>query len=80
MGRVFINITTTVGRTFFLKPKIVLDELPAEYANVESDVIIQRYSKRPRQLQKFCLANHVSTVDAIYPKGNKLPKKVEYGI
>ena len=44
----------------------------------QSDNIVQRYSKRPRQLNRFCLAYYVSKVDVIYPKGNKLPETVEY--
>ena len=63
-------------RIFLLKPKAVLDELPAESTDVESDNLIQRYSKRPKQLSKFCLADYVSKVDIIYPKGNKAPEKV----
>ena len=63
---------------FLLKPKSVLDELPAESTNIESDNIVQRYSKRPRQLQRFCLADYVSKVDVVYPKGNKLPETIEY--
>ena len=63
---------------FLIKPKSVLDELPAESTNIESYNIVQRYSKRPRQLQRFCLADYVSKVDVIYPKENKLPDKVEY--
>ena len=74
---VFINTSTPEERVFLLKPKIVLDELPAESTNIESDNIIQRYSKRPKQLQKFCLADYVSKVDVIYPKENKLSEKVE---
>ena len=62
-------------RIFLLKPKAVLDELPAESTDVESDNVIQRYSKRPRQLSKFCLADYVSKVDIIYAKGNKIPEK-----
>ena len=56
-----------------LKPKAAL---PAEFTDVESDNVIQRYSKRPKQLSKFCLADYVSKVDIIYPKGNKFPEKV----
>ena len=63
---------------FLLKPKAVLDELPAESTNIESDNIAQRYSKRPRQLQRFCLTDYVSKVDIVYPKGNKLPETIEY--
>ena len=28
-------------------------------------------------MQYFCLADYVSKVDVIYPKGNKLPEKVQ---
>ena len=75
---VYINTCASRERVFLLKPKSVLDELLAESTNIESDNIVQRYSKRPKQLQKFCLADYVSQVDIIYPKGNKLPDKVEY--
>ena len=74
---VFINTSTPEEGIFLLKFKSVLDEFPAESTNIESDNIIQRYSKRPKQLQKFCLADYVSKVNVIYPKGNKLPEKTE---
>ena len=63
---------------FLLKPKSVLDEMPAESTNVESDNIVQRYSKRPSQLQRFCLADCVSKDGGVYPKGNKLHETIEY--
>ena len=47
----------------------------AESTDEESDNEIQRYSKRPRQLSKFCLADYVSKVDIIFAKGNKIPEK-----
>ena len=75
-GIVFVNTSVPKERIFLLKPKAALDELPAESTNVESDNVIQRYSKRPKQLSKFCLADYVSKVDIIYPKGNKVPEKV----
>ena len=75
---VYINTCASRERVFLLKPKAVLDELPAESTNIESDNIVQRYSKRPRQLQRFCLADYVSKVDVVYPKGNKLPETIEY--
>lgn len=74
---VFINTSPPEERIFLLKPKSVLNELPAESIDIESDNIIQRYSKRPRQLQHFCLADYVSTVDVVYSKENTLPEKIE---
>ena len=73
---VFVNTSVPEERIFLLKPKAALDELPAESTDVESDNVIQRYSKRPKQLSKFCLADYVSKVDIIYPKGSKVPEKV----
>ena len=73
----FINTSTPEEIIFLLKPKSVLDELPAESTAIESNNVIQRYSKKPKQLQKFCLADYVSKVDIIYPKGYKLPEKFE---
>ena len=74
---VYINTRTPAERVFLLKPKSILDELPAESTNIESDNIVQRYSKLPRQLQRFCLADYVSKVNVIYPKRNKLPENVD---
>ena len=47
---VFINTSTTAERVFLLKTKSVLDEIPAESTDIESSNIMQRYSKRPKQL------------------------------
>ena len=74
---VFINTSTPEERIFLLKPKSVLDELPAKSTDIESNNVIRRYSKRPKQLQKFCLADYISKVDVINPKGDKLPGKLE---
>ena len=73
---VFVNTSVQEERIFLLKPKAALDELPAQSTEVESDNVIQRYSKRPKHLGKFCLADYVLKVDIIYPKGNKFPEKV----
>ena len=74
---VFINTSIPEERIFLLKPKAALDELPAESTDVESENVIQRYSKRPRQLGNLCLADYVSKVDVTYPKGNKFSEKVD---
>ena len=64
-GHFFINTSTQEERIFLLKPKLVLNELPAESTDIESGNIMQRYSKRPKQLRKFCLADYISKVDVI---------------
>ena len=50
---VFINTSTPEERIFLLKPKSVLDELPAESTDIESDNIIQRYSKDLSSFRNF---------------------------
>ena len=77
MHKGHINTSTPEEIIFLLKPKSVLNGLPAESTDIESDNIIQRYSNRQKQLQKFCLADYVSKIDIIYPKGNRLPEKIE---
>ena len=47
-GIVFVNTSVPEERIYILKPKAVLDELPAESTDVESDNVIQMHSKRPR--------------------------------
>ena len=69
--------STTAERVCLLKPRSVLYELPAESTDIEASNIIHRYSKRPKQLSKFCLADYVSKVDVIYPKGDKLLERLE---
>ena len=50
---VFVNTSVPEERIFLLKPKAALDELPAESTDVESDNVIQRYSKRPNGSVNF---------------------------
>ena len=65
---VFIKTSIPEERIFLFKSKAALDELPAQSTDVELENVIQRYSKRPRQLGKFCLADYVSKIDIVYPK------------
>ena len=60
-----------------MKPKAALVEIHAESTDVESENVIQRYSKRPLQLRNLCLADYVSKVDVSYPKGNMFSEKVD---
>ena len=69
---VFINTSTSDKRVQLLKPKSVLDELPAESTEVMSDNVIKRYSKRPEILKNWCLADYVSQLNIIYPEKYKI--------
>ncbi len=69
---VFINTSPPEERVFLLKPKSVLEELPEDSTEIVSDNIVKRYAKRPRVLERWCLADYVSQLDVIYPKSDKL--------
>ena len=68
---VFINTSTADKRVQLLKPKSVLDDLPANSTEIMSDNIIKRYSRRPKALENWCLADYVSQLDIIYPNENE---------
>ncbi|XP_053402924.1 uncharacterized protein LOC123548901 [Mercenaria mercenaria] len=67
---VFINTSTSNERVQLLKPASVLENMPAESTDIMSDNVIKRYSKRPKVLQHYCLADYVSQFEVIYPDGN----------
>ncbi|XP_060603545.1 uncharacterized protein LOC132756482 [Ruditapes philippinarum] len=64
---VFINTSVPNQRVQLLKSKSALDELPADSTDIMSDNIIKRYSKRPKALDNYCLADYVSQLEVIYP-------------
>ncbi|MCG7875518.1 MAG: AAA family ATPase [Candidatus Thiodiazotropha endolucinida] len=66
---VFINTSLPNQRVQLLKPKSVLDELPADSTDIMADNKIKRYSKRPKLLESYCLADYVSELEVIYPDG-----------
>jgi hypothetical protein len=66
---VFVNTSTPNQRIQLLKPKSLLDELPANSTDVMSDNKLKRYSKRPKQLVNYCLADYISELEVIYPDG-----------
>ncbi|XP_060603693.1 uncharacterized protein LOC132756597 [Ruditapes philippinarum] len=68
---VFINTSLPNQRVQLLKPKSDLDELPADSTDVMSDNVIKRYSKRPKALDNYCLADYVSQLEVVYPDDKK---------
>ena len=61
----FISTSPPDERTFLLKKLEKLKELPDSSPNIESDNIIKRYQRRPKQLQKLCLADFVAWFDCV---------------
>ena len=56
----FISSSPPDDKTFLLKKLDKLKELPDSSPDIESDNIIKRYQRRPKQLEKLCLANFVA--------------------
>ncbi|XP_063442198.1 uncharacterized protein LOC134722507 [Mytilus trossulus] len=65
---VFINTSPQHKRTFLLKQSSVLEKLGPDSTEIESDNDIKRYSRRPKQLENWCLADYVSPLELQYPK------------
>lgn len=65
---VFINTSPSTDRTFLLKSKGQLEKLPGNSTQIESDNIVKRYAKRPKQLKSWCLADFVSQLNVKFEK------------
>ena len=61
----FIQTAPREDRTFLLKSKKELTQLPEQSTDIEADNIIQRYSGRPKVLETYCLADYVSKVVSV---------------
>jgi len=70
---IFINTSPPEERTFLIKDKASLKEMPEDSTDIECSNIIDRYTKRPKQLQSWCLADYASKLNIVYPKKNKDP-------
>ena len=56
----FINTSDPDERTFLVKSMDKIKELPDQSLDIESDNVIKRYQRRPKQLEKLCLAGFVA--------------------
>ena len=56
----FINTSDPDERTFLLKRLDKIKELPDNSCDIESDNIIKRYQRRPKQQENLCLADFVA--------------------
>lgn len=61
----FISTSPPDERTFLIKKLEKLKELPDTSHDIESDNIIKRYQRRPKQLEKFCLADFVAWFECV---------------
>ena len=61
----FVSTSPPDERTFLLKKLEKLKELPDGSQEIESDNVIKRYQRRPKQLEKLCLADFVAWFDCV---------------
>ena len=61
----FINTSDPDERTFLLKKLDKIKELPDNSCDIESDNIIKRYQRRPKQLENVCLADFVALFNCV---------------
>ena len=64
---VFLNTSPPEERTCILKTEELLKNLPPNSTDIYASNQINRYSKRPRQLDKWCLADYVSKLNVYFP-------------
>ena len=61
----FISTSPPDERTFLIKKLEKLKELPDSSHDMESDNMIKWYQRRPKQLEKFCLADFVAWFECV---------------
>lgn len=64
----FISTSPPDERAFLLKKLDKLKELPDNSTDIESDNIIKRYQRRPKQLERLCLADFVAWFNCVKDK------------
>ena len=64
----FINTSNPDERTFLLKSHEKIKELPDKFTDVESDNVLKRYGRRPKQLSNICLADFIACFNCIRDK------------
>ena len=64
----FISTSPPDERTFLLKKLDQLKELPDNSHDIESDNIIKRHQRRPKQLENLCLADFVAWFNCVKDK------------
>ena len=64
----FINTSHPDERAFLLKKLDNIKELPDNSCDIESDNIIKRYQRRPKQLENICLADFVTWFNCVRDK------------
>ena len=64
---IFVNTSHPDERTFLLKSKEQLEQMPMQSTDIEAGNMIKRYAMRPRKLENWCLADYASKLNVIFP-------------
>ena len=64
----FINTSNPDERTFLLNSHDKIKQLPDKSTDVESDNVLKRYGRRPKQLSNICLADFIACFNCIRDK------------
>ena len=68
----FVSTNPQSERTFLLKTKKELEELPKDSTDIEADNIIKRYKRRHEALENYCLADFISKVVSV----SRIPTRI----
>ena len=74
-GFQFINTSDPDERTFLVKSMDKIKGLPDHSLDIESDNVIKRYQRRPKQLENLCLADFVAWFNCKSERNEKNPVK-----
>ena len=75
---VFISTSPPEERTFLLKSKETLEQMDKNSTDIESSNEVSRYKKRPKFLQRWCLADYVSKLQVTYPENYTDPYDTDH--
>ena len=68
----FLNTNSVDKRVTLIKSTPDLMALPKDSTSIEADNSIKRYQRRPRSMEKYCLADFVAWFDVKYPCKSKI--------
>ena len=65
---IFLSTSPPDERVQLLKQKYQLEELSPDSTDIHHKNIFERYAKRPKQLERWCLADYASQLEVKYPE------------
>ncbi|KAK3108678.1 hypothetical protein FSP39_013177 [Pinctada imbricata] len=74
---IFINTSPPHERVLLLKQQSELEQLRPESTDIHYQNTIARYSKRPNQLENWCLADYASQLEIKYPENKRTSEHSE---